>query len=579
MSTKGESSKEALRQAQLDKGKGKAKHEDDDDVEMVEDPVRVGALHRDLKISVPEPFHGERSKLSGFLIQVNLYLSFHKTKFSSDTEKVLWIVTLLRGPALGWIEGYVADYMMKTNERGEMMRHMLPNTISYMHTLSGFVEGLTITFGEIDGAKKAAIALQTLRQKGSAATYTAEFQRHSTKLSWNDGALMHQYYRGLKEHVKDDLSREEPPKTLAKMIERTIQIDNRSYERTLEKKGLYVHEGKTWGSRKRDTYGGQPMELDATSKTLSVDEMQKHRDRKACFNCGKEGHFARNCRSGGRPQKGRGGRRNTGRRNELAVIGRGGYNGIMQINATLQEPWEWDIINTNISTLSILDTEGGWMDLTEQGNNGPEAIVYSAGREDTPIPAKTQRESWKERVLQDGELRKVVEEVGEEFKNNCREALGQYNSGHKTREALREQLTTRRDLMRKHVNNLTDIRRWGERRSQSIRKERSQQYKDETKINLTARKGASQSLHYFAELTKKLTRDIHELTAEYDMTRIDHPDHEQLGWQACYIDHCSTHRGAKMSTQTWPRIWIPVIVNRGWTSEGYPIPEPGWSKN
>ena len=150
---------------------------------MVEDPVRVGALYRDLKIAIPEPFHRERSKLSGFLIQINLYLGFHKTKFSSDTEKVLWIVTLLRGPALGWIEGFVADYMMKTNERGEVLRNMLPNTIKYMYTLPGFIEGLTTTFGEVDGAKKAAITLQTLRQKGLAAIYIAEFQRHSTKLS------------------------------------------------------------------------------------------------------------------------------------------------------------------------------------------------------------------------------------------------------------------------------------------------------------------------------------------------------------------------------------------------------------
>jgi hypothetical protein len=51
----------------------------------------------------------------------------------------------------------------------------------------------------------------------------------------------------------------------------------------------------------------------------------------------------------------------------------------------------------------------------------------------------------------------VVREVGEEFKNNCREALGQYNSGSKIRETLLEQLTVRCDLMRKYVKNLTDI--------------------------------------------------------------------------------------------------------------------------
>jgi hypothetical protein len=39
------------------------------------------------------------------------------------------------------------------------MRHILPNTIKYIYTLLGFIEGLTTTFREIDGAKKAAITL------------------------------------------------------------------------------------------------------------------------------------------------------------------------------------------------------------------------------------------------------------------------------------------------------------------------------------------------------------------------------------------------------------------------------------
>jgi hypothetical protein len=52
---------------------------------------------------------------------------------------------------------------MKTNELGEVIRNILPNTIKYIYTLSGFIEGLTTTFREIDSAKKAAITLQILR--------------------------------------------------------------------------------------------------------------------------------------------------------------------------------------------------------------------------------------------------------------------------------------------------------------------------------------------------------------------------------------------------------------------------------
>ena len=66
------------------KGKGR-----EDDIEMVEKPVNVRDLYHNLRIAMPEPFNGEHSKLKGFLIQVNLYLNFYKTKFNSNIERIL----------------------------------------------------------------------------------------------------------------------------------------------------------------------------------------------------------------------------------------------------------------------------------------------------------------------------------------------------------------------------------------------------------------------------------------------------------------------------------------------------------
>ena len=55
------------------------------------------------------------------------------------------------------------------------MRYILLNTIKYIYTLLGFVEGLTIIFREIDGTKRVAIILQILYQKGLVVIYIAEF--------------------------------------------------------------------------------------------------------------------------------------------------------------------------------------------------------------------------------------------------------------------------------------------------------------------------------------------------------------------------------------------------------------------
>jgi hypothetical protein len=53
----------------------------------------------------------------------------------------------------------VLDYIIKTNEKGEVIRHILLNTIKYLYTLLGFIKGLIIIFREINKAKKVAVIL------------------------------------------------------------------------------------------------------------------------------------------------------------------------------------------------------------------------------------------------------------------------------------------------------------------------------------------------------------------------------------------------------------------------------------
>ena len=45
------------------KGKGR-----EDDIKIVEKLINVGDLYYNLRIAMPEPFNGERSKLKGFLV-------------------------------------------------------------------------------------------------------------------------------------------------------------------------------------------------------------------------------------------------------------------------------------------------------------------------------------------------------------------------------------------------------------------------------------------------------------------------------------------------------------------------------
>jgi hypothetical protein len=70
-------------------------------------------------------------------------------------------------------------------------------------------------FGDINKEHIVERAFKKLKQKGAATLYTAEFQAYSFKTGWNNDFLKAQFYKGLKDTVKDDMSYiEKRPNTL-----------------------------------------------------------------------------------------------------------------------------------------------------------------------------------------------------------------------------------------------------------------------------------------------------------------------------------------------------------------------------
>jgi len=60
----------------------------------------VEELDKNLKYDAPTPFTGKRSKFKAFIIQLNLYMTFNRTRFTSETERVLWAISRLERKAL-----------------------------------------------------------------------------------------------------------------------------------------------------------------------------------------------------------------------------------------------------------------------------------------------------------------------------------------------------------------------------------------------------------------------------------------------------------------------------------------------
>jgi hypothetical protein len=252
------------------------------------------------KLPKAETFDGTRHKLRGFLTQMDIHIDVNKGRLFTEGSKVIFVSAYLRGQAWDWLEPYIREYYEKASNEWSS------TTQAIFSSYTTFRQHLERTFGDIDAKKTAERKLKRIRQTGSASTYTAEFMQLAAILQWEDYALIPYYDHGLKPHIKDELARIDRPDTMEKLIDVAVRIDNRLYDRQMEKREI---EGWRRGtgrpshhrydkrpnrpSRNDDPYGPRPMELDAAR--LPAEEEKRRKDNNLCFECGKPGHRAREC--------------------------------------------------------------------------------------------------------------------------------------------------------------------------------------------------------------------------------------------------------------------------------------------
>ena len=171
-----------------------------------------------IKISPPDKFLGKQRMLSSFLTQLDTYIHLNHTMFRKEADKVLYVSFYLRSNALNWFKPTLWDYMENEKKNHDDKMNKI------FASLEEFKKQIRIVFRIINQKRTAEREICNIVQKEAAATYAANFQRHTAYINWDNTALTAQYYKDLKDFIKDEIFCSERLSTLAKMIEKSVII-------------------------------------------------------------------------------------------------------------------------------------------------------------------------------------------------------------------------------------------------------------------------------------------------------------------------------------------------------------------
>jgi Retrotransposon gag protein len=239
-----------------------------------------------------DKFDPKKHKLRSWMTAANNFL--YTERVTSEEDKVRTIGGYLSGLAWEWFEPILheADESKRDNWSARTKR--------IMRSYTEFGKALKQVFGQIDERKDAAAKMTRLRQHTSVTMYVTEFQTIASSLEWDDEALEDKFLEGLKPEIREALIYyTEEPDNLEELYERAQRIDREKWNaRSFRNQRHSNFHGSSKSGRGGYNYRA-PIRLDADGDirmTGAKVDLQKAKEQRLCFSCGKPGHQARFCR-------------------------------------------------------------------------------------------------------------------------------------------------------------------------------------------------------------------------------------------------------------------------------------------
>jgi hypothetical protein len=137
----------------------------------------------------------------------------------------MYTLSYLKGNPLNWFQMELNDTLVSDDEYPE-----------WFESYSEFLSELRHLFGPCDLVTDAINSLKALQYKDSskATCYTIDFNCYDWCTGWNKQALAHQYYKGLPDRFKDEITRIGKPADLKALQDLVATLDQCYWERQSE---------------------------------------------------------------------------------------------------------------------------------------------------------------------------------------------------------------------------------------------------------------------------------------------------------------------------------------------------------